>query len=195
MVRIGYMRKSTVSQSFQAQEDALRAAGCTEIYSDTASGARDNREGLQKALQYARPNDCLVVVRLDRLGRSLPHLVQVVADLSKRGIHFISLNENIDTGSAAGKLIFHIFSSLSSFERELIVERTRAGLEAARARGRKGGRPTKMTDAQIEKADRLMSRRDASVADIAKVFGVSRSTLYASLAEYRKKKKAKGDGR
>src|SRR5690349_15412935 len=138
---IGYARVSTDDQTLDLQLDALKAAGCERrrVYTDTASGAKTDRPGLAKALDMLREGDILVVWRLDRLGRSLPHLIEVVGDLKGRHIGFKSLTENIDTTTPAGELIFHIFASLAQFERELIRERTMAGLVAARARGRKGG--------------------------------------------------------
>jgi DNA invertase Pin-like site-specific DNA recombinase len=138
---IGYARVSTHEQTINLQRDALDKAGCTKIFTDTASGAKTEREGLEQALTYVRKGDTFVVWRLDRLGRSLPHLIATMTDLEERGIGFKSLTENIDTTTSGGKLIFHIFGALAEFERNLIRERTTAGLTAARARGRKGGRP------------------------------------------------------
>ncbi|WP_344144354.1 recombinase family protein, partial [Polymorphospora rubra] len=145
MALIGYARVSTTDQRHALQTDALTTAGCTRTFTDTASGKLDERPGLAQVLDYLRAGDTLVVWRLDRLGRSVQHLTTTVAGLAERGIEFRSLTEGIDTSTAAGKLIFHIFASLAEFERSLIVERTRAGLDAAAARGRKGGRPPKMT--------------------------------------------------
>ena len=142
---IGYARVSTQEQTLNLQKDALAKAGCTKIFTDTASGAKTERIGLEEALNYVRKGDTLVVWRLDRLGRSLPHLITTMTDLEERGIGFKSLTENIDTTTSGGKLIFHIFGALAEFERNLIRERTTAGLLAARARGRKGGRPKVMT--------------------------------------------------
>ena len=142
---IGYARVSTHEQTLNLQRDALEKAGCTRIFTDTASGAKAERKGLDEALSYVRKGDTLVVWRLDRLGRSLPHLITTMTALEERGIGFKSLTENIDTTTSGGKLIFHIFGALAEFERNLIRERTQAGLVAARARGKKGGRPTVLT--------------------------------------------------
>src|SRR3954453_22725807 len=139
---IGYARVSTTDQTLALQQDALTTAGCERIFTDTASGSKTDRPGLVEALTYARPGDTLVVWRLDRLGPSLKHLIETVTHLQETGIHFRSLQEQIDTGSSGGKLIFHVFGALAEFERDLIRERTKAGLVAARARGRVGGRPT-----------------------------------------------------
>ena len=182
-MRVGYARVSTADQKLDLQIDALKVAGCGEIFSDVASGAETGRPELEKALNFMREGDTLVVWQLSRLGRSLKHLISVVNDLSEKGISFLSLKENIDTASAGGRLVFHIFGALSEFERELIRERTNAGLEAARARGRTGGRPVKMTKSQIRKATELMKNPAVSVQDIAKMFGVSRATLYRILDE------------
>jgi DNA invertase Pin-like site-specific DNA recombinase len=138
---IGYARVSTQEQTLNLQRDALEKAGCNKIFTDTASGAKTERIGLEEALSYVRKGDTLIVWRLDRLGRSLPHLITTMTDLEERGIGFKSLTENIDTTTSGGKLIFHIFGALAEFERNLIRERTQAGLLAARARGRRGGRP------------------------------------------------------
>jgi DNA invertase Pin-like site-specific DNA recombinase len=146
---IGYARVSTHDQTLNLQQDALQKAGCSKIFTDTASGAKTERKGLDNALNYVRKGDTFVVWRLDRLGRSLPHLIATMTDLEERGIGFKSLIENIDTTTSGGKLIFHIFGALAEFERDIIRERTQAGLLAARARGRKGGRPHALTDRQI----------------------------------------------
>jgi DNA invertase Pin-like site-specific DNA recombinase len=138
---IGYARISTHEQNLDLQEDALKAAGCKKVYTDKTGGAKSERPGLEKALADARPGDTLVVWKLDRLGRSLKHLIETVTDLSHRGVGFKSLQENIDTTTSGGKLVFHVFGALAEFERDIIRERTLAGLAAARARGRKGGRP------------------------------------------------------
>jgi DNA invertase Pin-like site-specific DNA recombinase len=142
---IGYARVSTQEQTLNLQQDALHNAGCNKIFTDTASGAKTERKGLDEALTYVRKGDILVVWRLDRLGRSLPHLITTMTDLENRGIGFKSLTENIDTTTSGGKLIFHIFGALAEFERNLIRERTQAGLIAARARGLTGGKPKALT--------------------------------------------------
>ena len=138
---IGYARVSTHDQTPALQRDALREAGCERVFADTAGGAVADRPGLDEAVRFARSGDILVVWRLDRLGRSLPHLIETIGRLQERGIGFRSLTEQIDTTTSGGKLIFHVFAALAEFERDVIRERARAGLVAARARGRKGGRP------------------------------------------------------
>jgi DNA invertase Pin-like site-specific DNA recombinase len=180
MALIGYARVSTADQRHALQHDALNAAGCTRIFEDTASGKLDERPGLAQALDYLRDGDTLVVWRLDRLGRSVQHLTGTVAGLAARGIEFRSLTEGIDTSTAAGKLVFHIFASLAEFERSLIVERTRAGLDAAAARGRRGGRPKALTDEKAAAARKLIAS-GSSVTEAARIVGVSRATLYAHL--------------
>jgi DNA invertase Pin-like site-specific DNA recombinase len=142
---IGYARVSTQDQTLDLQTDALTKAGCEKIFQDTTSGAKSERPGLQEAIDHLRAGDTLVVWRLDRLGRTLKHLIATVTDLSDKGIGFKSLQENMDTTTSGGKLIFHIFGALAEFEREVIRERTNAGLQAARARGRLGGRPKLQT--------------------------------------------------
>ena len=177
---IGYARVSTTDQDPTLQEDALHQAGCTRVFVDTASGAAADRPQLEAVLQYLRPGDVLVAWRLDRLGRSLKHLVSLMADLESRGNGFRSLNESIDTTTPTGRLVFHIFAALAEFERELIRERTRAGLKVARARGRKGGRKPKMTPNKVEVARRMYSDQK-SVSEIAETLGVSRASIYRHL--------------
>ena len=181
---LGYARVSTLDQDPALQTDALDAAGCWRVWTDKASGKLDRRPQLDKVLDQLRPGDTLVVWRLDRLGRSMKHLIAVVADLEERGIGFRSLTENIDTTTPTGKLIFHIFGALAEFERELIRERTMAGLAAARARGRKGGRPTVMTPEKLAVARQMIDDPDAdhTVTTVAKTIGVSRSALYRAMA-------------
>jgi DNA invertase Pin-like site-specific DNA recombinase len=177
-MRIGYARVSTTEQSLDLQRDALHAAGCDEVYTDTASGSKSERPGLKQALSHAREGDVLVVWRLDRFGRSLKDLVARIEELAERGVGFRSLQESIDTTSPTGKLVFHIFASLAEFERELIRERTLAGLASARARGRKGGRPPAMTARKVELASKLMADPAVSVDEVCEAVGVSKSTLY-----------------
>jgi DNA invertase Pin-like site-specific DNA recombinase len=176
---VGYARVSTNDQNLDLQQDALRGVGCECLFTDTASGAKTARPGLTEALKICRPGDTLVVWKLDRLGRSLPHLVATVRDLVDRGIGFKSLQEHIDTTSAGGKLIFHLFAALAEFERDLLRERTNAGLSAARARGRKGGRPKGVMDERKQKAA-LALKHDAtcSVAEICQSLGICRNTYY-----------------
>jgi DNA invertase Pin-like site-specific DNA recombinase len=178
---IGYARVSTEDQSLALQEDALREAGCCRIFTEKASGALNDRPEFAKLLDHLRPGDTVAVWRLDRLGRSLKHLIDVVRDLEERQVGFRSLTEGINTTTPGGKLVFHLFGALAEFERALIVERTRAGLAAARARGRKGGRPSKMTTEKLEVARSMHSSGKHSVAAIAETVGVSRATLYRSL--------------
>jgi DNA invertase Pin-like site-specific DNA recombinase len=175
---IGYARVSTGEQNLDLQVDALKQAGCREVYTDEMSGAKTERPGLQKALTFLREGDTLVVWRLDRLGRSLKDLVQKVEDLQKRGIGFRSLQESIDTTSSVGKFQFHVFSALAEFERDLIRDRTMAGLRAARERGRRGGRRRSLTPEQISMAARLIKSREVSVKEILNILKVSKPTLY-----------------
>jgi DNA invertase Pin-like site-specific DNA recombinase len=177
---IGYARVSTYEQTLNLQKDALENAGCTKIFTDTASGAKTERKGLEEALTYVRKGDTLVVWRLDRLGRSLPHLITTMTDLEEGGIGFKSLTENIDTTTSGGKLIFHIFGALAEFERNLIRERTQAGLTAARDRGRKGGRPKALSAKQLSIARDLYEKRH-TIAEICRMLKISRATLYRSI--------------
>lgn len=181
-MRIGYARVSTADQNLDLQRDALEKAGCERLFHDTASGAKDDRRGLAEALAFARAGDTLVVWKLDRLGRSLKHLVETVTALQARQVGMQSLHEQLDTTTSGGKLVFHVFAALAEFERDLIRERTRAGLEAARARGRSGGRPRKLTDRQTAMARSMMAEPSAQVAEVCRVLRVSRSTLYRYLA-------------
>jgi DNA invertase Pin-like site-specific DNA recombinase len=183
--QIGYMRvsKADGSQVLDLQRDALLAAGVSErhLYSDAASGKKDDRPGLASCLQALREGDTLVVWKLDRLGRSLRHLVNVVHDLTSRGVGLRVLTGQgaaIDTTTPAGKLVFGIFASLAEFERDLISERTRAGLASARARGRKGGRRPKMTPAKLRLAMAAMGKPETNVGSLCRELGITRSTLY-----------------
>ncbi|MCY6485412.1 recombinase family protein [Clostridium aestuarii] len=178
---IGYARVSTQDQNLELQKDALEKAECKKIFTDIASGAKTERKGLEEALAYLREGDILVVWKLDRLGRSLKHLIEVVNDLSEKNIGFQSLQEKIDTTTSGGKLIFHIFASLAEFERDIIRERTNAGLEAARARGRVGGRPKVMDSKKISMAKALVNDPNNSIKDICETLNVSRATLYRYL--------------
>ncbi len=178
---VGYARVSTQDQTLDLQRDALEGAGCERVFTDTISGARAERPGLDDVLSFLRPGDTLVVWRLDRLGRSLQHLLETVGRLQERGIGFRSITESIDTTSSGGKLIFHVFGALAEFERELIRERTQAGLAAARARGRKGGRPRSLDARKVAMARALHADKSNSIEDICKTLRVSRSTLYRYL--------------
>lgn len=176
--RIGYARVSTDDQHLDLQRDALTRARCGTIYEEAASGKNAARPELEQCRKALRAGDTLVVWRLDRLGRSLPDLVQIVADLERQGVGFESLTEKIETGSAAGKLVFHVFAALAEFERGLIRERTQAGLATARARGRVGGRKPKLDDQQVREIKALLRDPDIQVADVARRYGVSRTTIY-----------------
>ena len=175
---IGYERVSTDDQNLALQNDALQAAGCDKIFSDKMSGVKADRPGLQQALNYVRPGDTLVVWRLDRLGRSLKDLIALIEDLERRQIGFRSLQESIDTTTSGGKLIFHVFGALAEFERNLIRERTQAGLQAARARGRTGGRRQKLTPEQIAIGRSLASDPTRTVTSICEHLEISRPTFY-----------------
>ena len=174
---IGYARVSTQDQNLDLQHDALKKAGCKKIFEDKVSGSRAERPGLNKALEMLREGDTLVVWKLDRLGRSVKHLVDLVTDLAKQGIHFKSLTDAIDTGTPSGRFFFHVMASLAQMERELTVERTRTGLEVARKQGRKGGRKRQMTASKIESARKLLAT-GVQPRDVAKNLGVSIPTLY-----------------
>ena len=179
---VGYARVSTQDQTLDLQLDALKHAGCEKFYTDTASGAKAERKGLEEALDYAREGDILVVWRLDRLGRSLRHLIETITTLNNRKVGFKSITENIDTTTSGGKLVFHIFGALAEFERDIIRERTTAGLEAARARGRFGGRRSVMTPAKLRLAQAAMGRPDTTVGQLCEELGISRMTLYRFVA-------------
>jgi DNA invertase Pin-like site-specific DNA recombinase len=178
---LGYARVSPGDQDAALQQDALTAAGCYRIFTDKASGSLESRPELTKVLDQLRPGDTLVVWRLDRLGRSIRHLIDQLAALEDRGIGFRSLQEAIDTTSSGGRLVFHVFAALAEFERDLIRERTNAGLQAARARGRTGGRPSLLTKEKLNTARRLYEQQDMTVAKIGEVLGVSRTTVYRAL--------------
>ncbi|MGI2729412.1 recombinase family protein [Bacillus cytotoxicus] len=178
---IGYARISTNDQNLDLQKDALKQAGCKRIFADVVSGATSSRSGLDEALDYVREGDTLVVWKLDRLGRSLKHLIETINTLNEKGSAFRSLQENMDTSTSGGKLIFHVFGALAEFEREMIQERTQAGLSAARARGRVGGRPKVMDTTKVSMAKSLMKDPNYSTEDICNTLGVSRATLYRYL--------------
>src|ERR687895_1181929 len=177
-MNIGYARVSTQDQTLALQKDALEKIGCNKIFTDTASGTKAERKGLEEALYYVREGDTLVVWRLDRLGRSLKHLIETISQLDTRKIGFKSLTENIDTTTSGGKLIFHIFGALAEFERNLIRERTNAGLQAARARGRLGGRPKALTGKKTAMAQALYNDKNNTIDEICKTLNISRATLY-----------------
>lgn len=180
-MRIGYARVSTQDQNSGLQVDALKKAGCEQIFQEKASGKDRVRPELETCLKVLRTGDSLVVWRLDRLGRSLKDLVEIVTALEGRGVGFVSLTESIDTVSAGGKLVFHLFAALAEFERNLIRERTVAGLVAARARGRKGGRKAKLDKSDVRKAAAMLLDPLMTKTEVALHFGVSRVTLDAAL--------------
>jgi DNA invertase Pin-like site-specific DNA recombinase len=178
---LGYARVSTTDQHPQLQVDALTDAGCYRVFTETASGARTDRPTLAQLLDQLRPGDTLVVWKLDRLGRSLRHLVDTVTGLAERGVGFRSLQEAIDTTTPGGKLVFHVFAALAEFERDLIRARTTAGLAAARARGRHGGRPPVMTSQKLRVAQEMYRSGQYTLAVIATTLGVSRASIYRHL--------------
>lgn len=175
---IGYARVSTQEQTLVLQLDALQKAGCSKVFTDTISGSKQERLGLSQALEFMRVGDTLVVWKLDRLGRSLKHLIETITLLHNKGIGFKSLTEQIDTTTSGGKLIFHVFGALAEFERDLIRERTQAGLAAARARGKRGGRPALLDEKKRKLLLTLYADKTNSVADILSTLHISKSTLY-----------------
>lgn len=180
-MKIGYARVTTSDQNRDLQTDALKEAGCEQVYEESASGKSRERPELENCLRALRAGDTLIVWRMDRLARSLKDLIDIVNDLEKREIGFLSLTEAIDTTSATGKLTFHIFGAMAEFERNLTRERTMAGLEAARARGRVGGRRFSMSSSDIKKAKAMLLDPDMTKSEVAKHFNVSRPTLNSAL--------------
>ena len=185
-MKVGYMRVSRREQNPDLQRRALEAAGCERIFGEKAGGANAEREELLAALEYVREGDVLVVWKLDRLGRSLKDLIGRMEELQARGVGFASVTEGLDTTTPGGRLVYHVFGALAEWEREVIRERTFAGLQAARARGRNGGRPAKMNARQIAQARAMLEDRDISLGEVCETFGVSKTTLYRNLN--------KGDG-
>lgn len=177
-MRVGYARVSTLDQNLDGQLDALKAAGCDQIFSDKSTGANMERPGLAEALRYCRAGDALVVCRLDRLGRSLKDLLRVVEELRERNIAFVSLTEGVDASGAAGRLVFQIFAAVAEFERALIRERTQAGLAAARARGRMGGRRPKLGPAQVALLQKLGADPTQARGPMLQLLGISKSTFH-----------------
>jgi DNA invertase Pin-like site-specific DNA recombinase len=182
-VKVGYIRTSKKDQNPQLQRRDLLAAGCEKIFEEQISSRKAERPQLRAALEYVRKGDALVVWKLDRFGRSLQELIELVRGLKERGIEFVSLRESIDTTTPGGKLVFHVFGAVAEFERDLVLERTVAGLEAARARGRRGGRPRALDESKAKLAKRLKAEGEHSVEEICSMLGVGRSTLYRYLAE------------
>jgi DNA invertase Pin-like site-specific DNA recombinase len=177
-MNIGYARVSTHDQTLALQRDALEKAECEKIFTDQISGTKAERKGLEEALSHLRRGDTLVVWRLDRLGRSLRHLIDTITELNARGVGFKSLTENIDTTTSGGKLVFHIFGALAEFEREIIRERTQAGLQAARDRGKVGGRPKALTVKELQILRNMAADPSLTVSDICKTLGIGRTTFY-----------------
>ena len=180
-VEVGYVRVSKREQNPELQRRELSAAGCKRIFEERISSRKESRPQLEAALDYCRTGDVLVVWRLDRLGRSIKELIELVTGPKERGVGFRSLRESLDTTTPGGKLVFHVFASMAEFERDVIRERTMAGLEAARARGRKGGRKPSMDEKKIALASKLMSDREVPISEVCGAVGVSRSTLYRYL--------------
>jgi DNA invertase Pin-like site-specific DNA recombinase len=180
-MRIGYARVSTDGQDHALQLDALRAAGCEKVFVETASGSRTDRPELAKALEMARRDDVIAVYRLDRLGRSLKHLIDIAEDLERRGVGLHSLTENIDTTTPGGRFMFSILGALGSMEREVLVQRTKAGLAAAAARGRRGGRPPVLDDAKLRAARAMLASGTLTATEVARQLGCAPSTLYRHL--------------
>jgi len=186
-MRIGYARVSTHEQNLDMQRDALKKAGCKKIFVDRVSGVAAERPGIDESLSHLREGDTLIVWRMDRLGRSLKHLIEMISQLEEMKVGFQSLQEAVDTTNSSGKLVFHIFGSLAEFERNLIRERTRAGLAAARARGRKGGRPKVLNEKQRKLAVRLYHERKHTAKEICDTMKISRPTLYNYLHQAQKR--------
>ena len=182
-MKIGYARVSTQDQNEQLQVDALKQAGCKKIYIDHASGAKENRPEVSRALDQLRKGDTLVVWKLDRLGRSLKHLIEIIHTLEEEGKGFHSLTEGMDTSTPGGKMIFHVFGALGEFERDLIRERTNAGLKAARARGRVGGRRAKLSPSKVKQLLKMYNSKEHTTRELREVFDISQPTLYRYINE------------
>ncbi len=180
-MKVGYTRVSTQDQNQDMQLDALKNAGCEKFFSDKASGAKSDRPGLHEALEYLRKGDCLVVWKLDRLGRNLKHLIEIVEDLKSKKIGFTSLQDGFDTTTNGGKFVFQIFGAMAEFERDLIRERTMAGLDAARARGRTGGRKEKLNATQVAALKTMYDSKNHSLGEICSTFGITKPTIYRYL--------------
>lgn len=183
MAKIGYARVSTHLQNKELQLDALTKAGCERIFTDEITGSKADRQGLNDALAFLRPGDTFIVWKMDRAGRSLMHLLEILKTLQEQGVGFVSLTESIDTTTPGGKLIFHLMGAIAEFERDLIRERTNAGLSSARARGRTGGRPRKLKNGKVALARSLHADKSHSIDDICETLHISRPTLYRYLRE------------
>ena len=182
-MRVGYARVSQQDQRLEPQRDALLADGCERVFEEKVSSREPDRKALREAFDYCREGDVLVVARLDRLGRSLRELIDLVGELEGRDVGFRSIKESLDTTTDGGRLNFHVFGALAEFEREIIREKTMAGLESARVRGRRGGRPRALDENRAQLARRLKWEGDHSVEEICSMLGVGRSTLYRYLRE------------
>ncbi len=191
---VGYVRVSKREQNPELQRRELRAAGCERIFEERISSREESRPQLLAALDYCREGDAFVVWKLDRLGRSIKELIELVNGLKERGVEFRSLRESLDTRTPGGKLVFHVFASIAEFERDVIRERTMAGLEAARARGRRGGRKPIMDEKRIALASRLMADREVAISEVCEAVGVSRSTLYRYLTADGVPRRRRGGG-
>jgi DNA invertase Pin-like site-specific DNA recombinase len=178
---VGYARVSTYEQNMRLQTDALNKAGCEKLFTDRVSGTGSDRPGLKASLEYVRKGDTLLIWRLDRLARSLKDLIAIIGGLEKRGIGFRSLQESMDTTTSGGRFVFHVFGALAEFERNLVRERTRAGLAAAHARGRKGGRPRKLDAIKIKLLYQLYDERKHTLKELCRILGISKPTLYTYL--------------
>ena len=186
-MRLGYARVSTTDQTLDPQLDLLRGDGCEKFFTDVVTGMSEDRVGLSALLREARRGDVIVVMKLDRLGRSLKHLIDVMGELEKRGVGLKSVSEGIDTTTSGGKLVFHIFGAIAEFERTLIIERTQAGLQAARARGRRGGRPRKLSEAKVKTLLTMSKDTSLSVSDICNALSIGKDTYYRYLRDGEKK--------
>ncbi len=183
-MKIGYARVSTGDQSLDLQTDALKKAGCEKVFTDSGeSGSKKERPGLNNALSHARSGDTIVVWKMDRLGRSLSHLIQAVEEMKNRGVEFMSIVDAFDTSTPNGRFFFHIVGAVAELEKDIIRERTMAGLAAARARGHNGGRPKSMNDSQEKRCQELSKNKDLTVAEICKMVGCSRSAYYRAIAD------------
>jgi DNA invertase Pin-like site-specific DNA recombinase len=180
-MKIGYARVSTIEQNLDMQLDALKEAGCDRVYEDKASGAKTDRQGLRSAIENLREGDTLVVYKLDRIGRSLKDLISIITDLNEKSVQIVSIKDSIDTSSASGKLMLNMLCVLADYERTLIRERTNAGLQAARARGRSGGRPSVLTAQQIKAARALYDSKQVTIDDICKQINCSKPTFYRNV--------------
>lgn len=182
-MRVGYIRVSTIDQNKSMQVDALEAAGCEKIFSDSVSGATADRPGLDELIKFVRSGDCVVVWKVDRLGRSLKDLLEIIDGLKEKNVSFVSITDGFDTNTTTGNLFFQIMAVLAEYERNLIRERTRAGLDAARARGRTGGRKKKLSTDQVSTLKKMYESKEHSLREICDLFNISKPTLYRYVEE------------